>query len=249
MTPETTHTEPVTAETARLASLVASARYVLWDMDGPICRLFAGYPAHQIAGELVDKIDQLGMGALLTEQERSSNDPQEALRGVHQRRRGSDLVLELEEWLTRRELAAVVKARPTPYADPLIRTWSSLGVRFAITTNNAALAATAYVKDRGLADCFPHVYGRTPNLDLMKPNPYCLEEAIKAMGAVPSVTLMIGDTPTDLGAAREAGVAFLGYARNEFKERLLRDAGAEIAVRSLKQVLDVLPRWHPPVFT
>ena len=244
MTPETTHTDPVTAETARLASLVDSARYVLWDMDGPICRLFAGYPAHQIAGELVDKIDQLGMGGLLTEQERSGNDPQAALRGVHERRRGSDLVLELEEWLTRRELKAVGTAMPTPYADPLIRTWSALGVRFAITTNNAALAATAYVESRGLADCFPHVYGRTPNLDLMKPNPYCLEQAIKAMGAVPSATLMIGDTPTDLQAAQQAGVSFLGYARNESKAELLRDAGAKVVVGSLEQVLDVLHGRH-----
>lgn len=240
MTPETTHTEPVTAETTRLASLVASARYVLWDLDGPICRLFAGYPAHQIAGELVRMIDELGMGALLTEQERASDDPHVALRGVHERHRGSDLGLALEEWLTRRELDVVPKARPTPYADPLIRTWSSLGAKFAITTNNAAVAAAAYIESRGLTDCFPYVYGRTPNLDLMKPNPHCLEEAIKAMGAVPSGTLMIGDAATDLEAARQAGVAFLGYARNESKERFLRDAGAEVVVRSLEQVLEVL---------
>jgi len=242
VTPETTHTEPVTAETARLASLVASARYVLWDMDGPICRLFAGYPAHEIAGELVSKIELLGMGALLTEKERSSNDPHEALRGVHNRHRGSDLILELEEWLTRRELEAVPLARPTPYADPLIRTWWSLGVKFAITTNNAALAAAAYVESRRLTDCFPYVYGRTPNLDLMKPNPYCLEVAIKAMGAVPAATLMIGDAATDLEAASLAGVEFLGYARNEDKERTLRQAGAEVVVRSLDQVLDLLRR-------
>ncbi|MFF1723388.1 HAD family hydrolase [Streptomyces sviceus] len=240
VTPETTHTEPVTAETARLASLVASARYVLWDMDGPICRLFAGYPAHQIAGELVAKIDQLGMGGLLTEEERSGNDPQDALRGVHERHRGSDLVLELETWLTRRELTAVATAMPTPYVDPLIRTWSSCGVRFAITTNNAAVAASAYVESRQLTDCFPYVYGRTPNLDLMKPNPHCLEQAIKAMGAVPAATLMIGDTPTDFQAARQAGVTFLGYARNEYKEQVLKEAGAEVMVDSMKVVLDTL---------
>ncbi|MEU0947749.1 HAD family hydrolase [Streptomyces canus] len=240
VTPETTHTEPVTAETARLASLVAPARYVLWDMDGPICRLFAGYPAHQIAGELVAKIDQLGMGALLTEQERSSNDPHVALRRVHVQRPGSDLVLELEEWLTRRELQAVPKAMPTAHADPLIRTWSSIGARAAITTNNAAVAAEVYVESRGLSDCIPHIYGRTPNLDLMKPNPHCLEQAIKAMGAVPSATLMLGDTPTDLQAAQQAGVAFLGYARNADKERILKEAGADVVVRSLEQVLTLV---------
>ncbi|MFG2732486.1 hypothetical protein [Streptomyces canus] len=92
----------MTAETARLASLVSSPRYVLWGLDGPICRLFAGYPAQEIAGELVRNIDQLGMGGLLTEQERSSNDPQVPLCAVHQQRRGSDLSLDLEKWLTRR---------------------------------------------------------------------------------------------------------------------------------------------------
>jgi phosphoglycolate phosphatase-like HAD superfamily hydrolase len=209
-------------------------------MDGPICGLFAGYPAHEIAGQLVGKIDALGMGVLLTKQERSSDDPHEILGGVHERRRGSDLIMELEEWLTARELAAVPTAMPTPHADPLIRTWWALGARFAVTTNNSARAATAYIESRELADCFPHFYGRTPNLDLMKPNPHCLEEAIKAMGADPSVTLMIGDAVTDLEAAQQAAVGFLGYARNEDKERRLRDAGADVVVRSLKQVLDIL---------
>lgn len=240
MTPQKTHTEPVTAETAPLASLVASARYVLWDLDGPMCRLFAGYPAPKIAGQLVDVIDQLGLGGLLTKQERSATDPHTPLRGVHERHRGSDLILALEDWLTQRELEAVPTARPTPYTDPLIRTWSSLSVRFAITTNNAAVAASAYVKSRKLTDCFPYIYGRTQNLDLMKPKPHCLEEAIKAMGADPSATLMIGDADTDLLAAQQAGVSFLGYARNKRKELILKEAGAEVVVGSMEQVLDVL---------
>ncbi|MFG2732485.1 HAD family hydrolase [Streptomyces canus] len=135
---------------------------------------------------------------------------------------------------------AVPKAMPTPYADPLIRTWASFGVEFAITTNNAAVTAAAYFEGRGLADCFPYVYGRTPNLDLMKPNPYCLEEAIKAMGAVPSATLMIGNAATDLEAARQAGVSFLGYARNAHIGQRLEEAGAEFIVDSMQQVLNAL---------
>jgi HAD superfamily hydrolase (TIGR01549 family) len=209
-------------------------------MDGPMCRLFSGYPAHEIAGQLVGKIDALGLGSLLSRPERSSVDPQDILKSVHAQRRGSDLILELEEWLTGRELDAVRKAMPTAYVDRLIRTWWSLGARFAVTTNNSARAAEAYIEIRGLKDCFPYVYGRTQDLDLMKPNPYCLQEAIKAMGADPSATLMIGDTATDFQAARQAGVSFLGYARNAHKERILRDAGAEVVVGSMEQVLNVL---------
>ena len=51
---------------------------------------------------------------------------------------------------------------------------------------------------------------------------------------------MIGDAPSDLQAAQQAGVPFLGYARNEAKQKLLQEAGAEVIVRSLESVLRVL---------
>ena len=57
------------------------------------------------------------------------------------------------------------------------------------------------------------------------------------MGSAPDTALMIGDTPSDFLAAREAGVPFLGYARNERKEKALRGAGATRVVNSLEPVL------------
>ncbi|MER5522643.1 HAD family hydrolase, partial [Streptomyces sp. NPDC002763] len=43
-------------------------------------------------------------------------------------------------------------------------------------------------------------------------------------------------------AARDAGVPFLGYARNEQKGKLLREAGAECVVGSLEPLLLALRR-------
>lgn len=60
------------------------------------------------------------------------------------------------------------------------------------------------------------------------------------MGAARSSALMIGDTPSDLAAANSAGVAFLGYARNPHKEKLLREAGAKTVVAELKSVLPLV---------
>lgn len=62
------------------------------------------------------------------------------------------------------------------------------------------------------------------------------------MGAAPATALMIGDTPSDLLAARAAGVPFLGYARTERKGELLRDAGATVVVDSLEPVLRLVRR-------
>ncbi|GAA3826216.1 HAD family hydrolase [Streptomyces phyllanthi] len=233
----------MTAETENLRELITRARYVLFDFDGPICRLFAGYSATLIAEELVKWLDSHGLKGLLTEEERTALDPHVPLHAVNRRHPGSDLVVGLEKWLTEQELKAVPTAWPTEYADALIRTWNAVGARLAVTTNNSPRAATRYLSSRGLTECFgPYVYGRTQNLHWMKPDPHWLHHALNAMGADPSTSLMVGDSPPDYLAAREAGIPFLGFARNERKLKELVDAGAAewCIVGSLKPVLDHL---------
>lgn len=226
-----------------LRQLIAPARVVLWDFDGPICRLFAGYSAERVAIRLVDWLEGRGLHGLLTERELESLDPHQVLRAVDRGHSGSDLVAELEERLTQEELRAVPRSMPTPYADILIQTWKAVGSRLAITTNNSPRVVRTYLAGRNLTRCFtPHVYGRTQDLHLLKPDPHCLNRALNAMGAAPSAALMIGDTPSDYFAARDAGVPFLGYARNEEKEKMLRAAGAETMVASLAPVLRAVRR-------
>lgn len=124
-------------DTESLGRLVDDARFVLWDFDGPICRLFARHTAQRVAADLVDWLGSRGLRGLLTDAERESPDPHAVLRAVDRRHPGSDLVEELEERLTQEELRATASAMPTAYADPLIRTWTALGVRLAVATNNS----------------------------------------------------------------------------------------------------------------
>jgi HAD superfamily hydrolase (TIGR01509 family) len=227
--------------TEELGELITGARFVLFDFDGPICRLFAGHKAELVAGEQVRWLEERGLHGLLTEEERRAPDPHLVLRAVDLRHPGSDLVIELEKRLTLQELKAVDLAYPTGYVDPLIRTWHAVGARLAIATNNSPEVASRYLASRKLTECFaPHIYGRTQDLSLLKPHPYCLKRALSAMGAAPSEALMIGDSDTDFQAAESAGVHFLGYARNERKEKGLRAAGAEHVVASWEPVLRVL---------
>ncbi|WP_239590455.1 HAD family hydrolase [Streptomyces aureoverticillatus] len=224
-----------------MRSLIADARFVLFDFDGPICQLFAGHSAARVALQQVEWLEEQGLHGLLANGVRDDPDPHSVLRAVDLRHPDSDLVDELEERLTYEELKAVVSAWPTPYVDALIRTWTAVGTRLAITTNNSPRVAASYLTDRGLIDCFaPHIYGRTKDLELLKPNPYCVNRALSAMGADPSRALLIGDSPSDFVAARAAGVRFLGYARNERKERVLRGAGAGEIVGSLLPVLNIV---------
>ena len=243
MTSDAVTPDPVASGTARsrspLAELTARAGVVLWDFDGPVCRLFAGHSARLVADGMVRWLAGQGAHGLLAEDEKRSPDPHVVLRAVDRRRPGSALVTELEERLTEEERKAAASAMPTPYADPLIRTWTALGSRMAITTNNSPLVAREYLAGRGLLSCFaPHLYGRIRDLRLLKPDPHCVNRALNGMGAAPDGALMIGDSPSDCLAARQAGVPFLGYARNAYKEKRLREAGATDVVGSLKAVLD-----------
>ncbi|GAA3139166.1 HAD family hydrolase [Streptomyces echinatus] len=154
-----TRTEQTANEIGRLRSLIEGARVVLWDFDGPICRLFARHKAERVAAELVDWLAGRGLHDLLGGSEHDALDPHAVLRAVDLRRPGSDLVAELEERLTQEELKAAGSAWPTAYADPLIRTWTATGSRLAITTNNSPKVVRAYLDGRGLTACFapPHL--------------------------------------------------------------------------------------------
>ncbi|MFF8674677.1 HAD family hydrolase [Streptomyces sp. NPDC015242] len=228
--------------TQELRELLAPVRYVVWDLDGPICRVFAGHPANAVARDLVMELERLGLDGLLAEEERFGPDPLAVLLLVAERHADSAAIARLEQWLTEQELMAVPRALPTPYADPLIRTWSALGARFAIATNNSARAAAAYVETRQLTGCFPYIHGRTEDLARMKPDPHCLSLALESLDAQPSQALMLGDTGTDYQAALALGVPFLGYARNQRKRESLLTAGVHPShiVGSLDEPLGLL---------
>ncbi|WP_416237923.1 HAD family hydrolase [Streptomyces sp. NEAU-W12] len=257
MTSDAARTEPVThgteddqknfedanepIEPRTLEDLVKGARVVLWDFDGPLCRLFAGHSAERVARELVEWLEGRGLHGLLTETERESLDPHVVLRAVDREHPGSDLVDELEARLTQEEVLAASSAWPTPYADPLIRTWTAVGTRPAIATNNSPRVVREYLAGRGLLGCFaPHVYGRTQQLSRLKPDPHCVDRALNAMGAAPGSALAIGDTPSDFHAATAAGVPFLGYARNGTRRKILQAAGATAVLPSLRPVLALI---------
>lgn len=228
---------------ADLRELFDSATCVLFDFDGPVCRLFAGYPADGVAAGLVDWLRRQGREGLLTEEEARSGDPHAVLRAVALTAPGSGFLAELEAELTRHELLATETAEATPAADELIRDLRARDFALAITTNNSASVVERYLTARGLADRFgQHIHGRTRDLLRLKPDPDCLLRALDSTGVVAERALMIGDTSADCVAARKAGVAFVGYARNERKRQLLLSAGATTIVSSMGQVLDVVGR-------
>jgi HAD superfamily hydrolase (TIGR01509 family) len=234
-----------------MRQLIESAKAVLFDFDGPICHLFQGRPLEPLTERLRQAVT-----AAAGEGERGgevwlpqTDDPVEIVRAAFQQpvlvERG--VARAVERALAEEELAAAPHAFPTAYADALVRTLAATGRQLAVTTNNSQEAVETYLATRTTDELFAgRIHGRGTDGELrLKPDPDCLLRALKSTGTSAQDALMIGDAPRDLEAARAAGVAFLGYARNERKAEQLRAAGAEELVGSLRDVLLVVdPRAH-----
>ncbi|WP_420311135.1 HAD family hydrolase [Streptomyces sp. YS-B37] len=225
--------------------LLAGTRCVLFDFDGPICRLFPNGASRSVACDLVSKIDELGFSEMLKQDQRTDDDPHAVLRAVYQARQRWDvggLLPLLEGMVTKGELEAANKAVDddwgTPGADRLIEMLSGRQVRLAVVTNNSRWAAELYLRRMSLRRCFEFVHGRTSDIGLMKPDPDVLTRALQSLKLRPQDAVMIGDTGTDVEAARRAGVRFLGYGRNKRKIRGLREAGAETVIGSYTPLIE-----------
>jgi len=236
------------------AELVRRATFLLFDFDGPLVRLFARGEAPGIAELLGVQLEEAleGSAAGLFS---NSVDPHGlvwGLRGVLGRLPGLDertvelLVRRSELQLVEAERAAVRTAELTDGADSLLAELLRVGRwKLAITSNNSALAIGDLLEDeraRVFRSAFRgQVYGRHPDPDLMKPHPDCLNRALVGLGCdYPDQALLIGDSISDLEAAKQAGIPFLGFAATETKSEALLQAGARHIVRDLRALLSAV---------
>lgn len=209
---------------------VDAAKFVFFDFDGPICRLFSTHPAAHVAARLTRTLTV----------DAADPDPMVILRRITGSQPGSPLASLADDVLTTEEVEAAKTACPTPHAECLIRDLQKSGHGLAITSNNSPLAIREYFSRHPEVNLFgAHIYGREQGRPL-KPDPDCILRALENTGADPSHCMMIGDSATDYQAATAAKVRFIGFARNDHKKARLRSAGAQAVVPALDVVRKVL---------
>lgn len=114
--------------------------------------------------------------------------------------------------------------------------------QMAIVTSKRLDMAERGLRQFGLWDLFTVVV-HMESTPQHKPHPAPVEKALKALGASPAESLMIGDSPYDMASGRDAGCHTLGFLYNTFTEQALKDAGADRVVSSWEGIkLAVLAR-------
>ena len=131
-----------------IEQIISRTRHLLLDFDGPVCSVFAGLPARQVAEQLRRALEAGGF-ALPPGAERES-DPLEVFRAVAAT--GPEAADTAQQLLTAFETRAVATARPTPGAADLIITAYRTGRTVTIVSNNFTAAITKYLADHRLSD-------------------------------------------------------------------------------------------------
>lgn len=224
----------------QLAGLVGSGPLLL-DFDGPVCSIFAGLPAPRVAGELVELLRAEGVD--LPDDIARESDPLAVIRwtGYHC---NPELTTAVEDALSALELQAVESATPTPHGHDVIRSAGEVGVPVAIVSNNSGHAVSAYLSAHGLAEQVERVIGRPyARPDLMKPDPWMVLDAVRAVGGKPAECVLVGDSITDIEAARAAGVHVVGYANRPRK--VVPFAIADAVITTMADVVAALSPVSP----
>jgi HAD superfamily hydrolase (TIGR01549 family) len=227
----------ITLAVPTLTELLARTRYLLLDFDGPVCSVFAGRPSRTIAIELLELIRAANMPVPACIEDTA--DPLEVLRYVATV--DAKLAARVERALRAAEVDATRTARPTPHADEVIRAWRSSGRRAAIVSNNSSAAIAAYLSAHGIDTDV--VMGRTsPDPSLLKPSPHLVVEAMRALDADPhrEAYVLVGDSVSDVTAARAAGISSIGYANAPRKRQALSHAGADIVIDNMATLRDAV---------
>ena len=116
------------------------------------------------------------------------------------------------------------------------------GRSVAVVSNNSARAVHSYLARHGLDDRISLVVART-NHDpaLLKPSPHLITQAVDALDAEPGECTLVGDSVTDIQAARLASVHSIGYANKPGKRERFTAAGAGAIINSLADLALTAP--------
>lgn len=218
-----------------LRRIVSRSRLLLLDFDGPVCSIFGGIPAHTVADQLRQRLQDAGIPA--HPEVMAVADPLEIFRAAAAL--GPDVAERAHSELTDLETRAVATAVPTDGVTDLLVTAQESGRALVIVSNNSGVAIAAYLKTHGLIPYVSAVIGRDdPDPAKMKPSPYRVREAIHVTGATTGQPVLVGDTASDITAAHRAGIAAIGYANKPAKKELL--TAADATVMALTEITSAL---------
>jgi pyrophosphatase PpaX len=127
-----------------------------------------------------------------------------------------------------------------PQVAEVIGELAGRGARLGIVTSKLRSGAQRSLRATGLAPFFQTVV-TAEDVGRSKPDPEPVWTALERLGGSPREAVFIGDSPHDIAAGRNAGVATAGVLWGPFPRADLEKASADFLLESPRDILDLLP--------
>jgi phosphoglycolate phosphatase len=101
------------------------------------------------------------------------------------------------------------ESRPFEGLETALDQLAAQGFRFAVCTNKLEFLSKLLLDELGLSDRFAAICG-ADTFGVSKPDPAILRQTVERAGGKLSSAIMVGDSGTDVGAARRAGIPVIG---------------------------------------
>ncbi|MCX4667432.1 SAV_2336 N-terminal domain-related protein [Streptomyces sp. NBC_01381] len=231
---------------ASLSTLFAGRSAVILGFDGPVVPLFPASRARETVLDLMGALTEArGVDDALEGRPplegaldgyEGGGHPMDLLR-AHQNHASAGV---LRARLRNIEQQSLKNARPTPRLPELLNTLSERGMAVAVAGDCDSDVMAELLTRRGLAARVPGgTHGRRTDSPLL-PDPDCLRRALQALEAEPGQCVMVGSSAAELLAARQIGLPFIGYRRDEKSHRRLQAEGCEQTVDWLASLTDAV---------
>jgi phosphoglycolate phosphatase len=230
---------PLIDDRENLHSLLSITEGILLDFDGPVCAVFAGFPAPVVANQLRSMLADNGQPDIPYDIMKSE-DPFDVLN--YSSRLGDDTAKYVEVALRAHEVEATATANPTPGGIDLMKSWRRSGRKLAIVSNNSSAAVESYLGRMRILDQVDFISGREDaDPAHLKPATYLLDKAMNALGVPSQGCLFVGDSISDIEAARSAKMNSVGFANKAGKAQAFQDVGATAIVTDMRLLVKYVP--------
>lgn len=115
------------------------------------------------------------------------------------------------------------------------------GVKVAVVSNKFQQGTELLVQKFFPTTPFAAVFGNRPEVPL-KPDPAADFEVLERTGVSPCEALHVGDTASDIRAAKAAGIGAVGVSWGFRSREELLEAGADVVIDHPRELLDLLSK-------
>jgi phosphoglycolate phosphatase len=127
-----------------------------------------------------------------------------------------------------------VLSRLYPGAAELLRALAEAGVACGLCTNKPDAISRDLLREMGIAEMLSSIQCGDGDLP-KKPDPAGIARVMEGLGAAPETTIMVGDSLTDVKAARAAGLAGIVLVSYGYTATPARELGVDAVIDTLHE--------------